>query len=173
KFPVMWLSVHGTRPLRELSTFVDDHLKRHIQAIPGVGGVMYGGLRSRNMRPWLDRDKLQADNPHPPRNMPALRKEHRQKPARHPRGDSRELNVRTRGEAKTAEEFRDIPLFTKNGQIIRVGEIAVVEDGLADRRSLARFNRVPTVGVGVMRAMGANVVEVCEEVKKRLPALRQ
>src|SRR5262245_15069947 len=173
KFPVMWLSVHGTRPLRELSTFVDDHLKRHIQAIPGVGGVMYGGLRSRNMRLWLDREKLQAYNLDPTDVMQALRKEHVEKPAGYLEGDSRELNVRTMGEAKTAEEFRDIPLFTKNGQIIRVGEIAVVEDGLADRRSLARFNRVPTVGVGVMRAMGANVVEVCEEVKKRLPGLRQ
>src|SRR5438128_415420 len=62
KFPVMWLSCHGTRPLRELSTFVDDHLKRHIQAVPGVGGVMYGGLRSRTMRLWLDRQALHAYN---------------------------------------------------------------------------------------------------------------
>src|SRR5262245_23546171 len=31
KFPVMWLSVHGQRPLTELSTFVDDHLKQQIE----------------------------------------------------------------------------------------------------------------------------------------------
>src|SRR5437588_11754398 len=54
KFPVMWLAVHGQKPLKELSTYVDDHLKQEIQTIPGVGGVMYGGLRSRNMRLWLD-----------------------------------------------------------------------------------------------------------------------
>src|SRR5262245_11266296 len=41
KFPVMWLSVHGTRPLHELSAFVDDHLKQQIQTIPGVGSVTY------------------------------------------------------------------------------------------------------------------------------------
>src|ERR687887_640317 len=29
KFPVMWLSVHGHRPLQEISRFVDDHLKQH------------------------------------------------------------------------------------------------------------------------------------------------
>ena len=51
--------------------------------------------------------------------------------------------------------------------------MAVVEDGLADRRSFARFNREPNVGVGVMRATGANVVEVCDEVKRRLPELRK
>src|SRR5262249_59894448 len=60
-----------------------------------------------------------------------------------------------------------------NGQIIRVGDVAVVEDGLSDRRSFARFNRKPNVGIGVMRATGANVVEVCDEVKRRLPQLRK
>src|SRR5215470_5862782 len=60
KFPVMWLSVHGQKPLRELSTFVDNYLKQQVQTIPGVGGVMYGGLRARNMRVWLDGPRLQA-----------------------------------------------------------------------------------------------------------------
>src|SRR5262249_20009578 len=35
------------------------------------------------------------------------------------------------------------------------------------------FNREPNVGVGVMRATGANVVAVCNEVKRRLPGLRR
>src|SRR5262249_41773465 len=60
KSPVIWLAVCGNRPLQEISRFVDDHLKRHVQSIPGVGGVMYGGLRARNMRLWLDRHKLAA-----------------------------------------------------------------------------------------------------------------
>ncbi len=173
RFPVMWLSCHGSRPLHELSTFVDDHLKRHIQEIPGVGGVFYGGLRSRNMRLWLHRDKLQAFGLDPTDVMQALRKEHVEMPAGYLQGDWRELNVRTMGEGRSAEEFAEIPLFNKSGQIIRVKDIADVEDGLSDRRSLARFNREPTVGVGVLRALGANVVEVCTAVKERLPALRK
>src|SRR5437773_6164471 len=42
KFPVIWLSVHGQRPLAEINRFVDDTFKQHIETIPGVGGVMYG-----------------------------------------------------------------------------------------------------------------------------------
>src|SRR5207244_1951114 len=45
KFPVMWLSVHGQRPLHEISNFVDTQLKQKIETIPGVGGVIFGGLR--------------------------------------------------------------------------------------------------------------------------------
>src|SRR5437588_1321060 len=60
KFPVLWLSVHGGRPIQELNQFVDDYLKQAVQTIPGVGGVMYGGLRPRTMRLWLDKSKRQS-----------------------------------------------------------------------------------------------------------------
>src|SRR5262245_39115715 len=173
KFPVMWLSVHGTRPLRELSTFVDNHLKQQVQTIPGVGGVMYGGLRARNMRVWLDGPKLQTYGLDALDVMRALRNEHVEKPAGYLQGDWRELNLRTMGEARTPEEFRALPLFQRGGQIVRVGDVAVVEDGLEDRRSFPRFNHIPTVGVGVMRATADKGVEVCNEAKKRLPALRR
>src|SRR5213593_3048462 len=62
KFPVIWLSVHGHRPIQEINRFVDDHLKQRIETIKGCGGVMYGGLRPRTMRLWLDKELLQSYN---------------------------------------------------------------------------------------------------------------
>jgi multidrug efflux pump subunit AcrB len=173
KYPVIWLSIHGHRPLRELNDFVDTHLKQHVETIPGVGGIMYGGLRRRSMRLWLDGEKLQAYNLDALDVMRAVTNEHVEKPAGYLQGDLRELNVRIMGEARTPEEFREIPIVNRNGQFIRVGDVAIVEDGLEDRRTFARFNRETNVGVGVMRADGANVVQVCSEVKKRLPELRK
>lgn len=173
KYPVIWLSVHGHRPIAEINRFVDDHLKQQVETIPGCGGVMYGGLRRRNMRLWLDGRKLQSYNLDALDVMQALRKEHVEKPAGYLQGVNRELNVRTMGEARTPEEFGQIPVVNRKSQLIRIGDLAVVEDGLEDRRNFARFNRETNVGIGVMRATGANVVEVCDEVKKRLPALRR
>ena len=171
KYPVIWLSVHGPRPIREINDFVDSHLKQQVETIPGCGGVMYGGLRRRNMRLWLDNYKLQSYQLDPLDIMRAIRNEHVEKPAGYFQGEKRELNVRTMGEARTPEEFRRIPVVNRRGQLVRIGDVAVVEDGLEDRRSFARFNREPNVGIGVMRATGANVVEVCDEVKRRLPEL--
>src|SRR5581483_5063750 len=42
KFPVMWLSIHGHRPIAEINDFVDSQLKQHIETIPGCGGLMQG-----------------------------------------------------------------------------------------------------------------------------------
>jgi multidrug efflux pump subunit AcrB len=173
KFPVMWLSIHGKRPIQYLNRFVDDHLKQSIQTIPGVGGVMYGGLRPRNMRIWLDKERLHTFNLDAYDVWRAIRDQHTEKPAGYVQSDRIEMNVRTMGEAKTAAEFAQMPIVMREGRIIRVGDVAQVEDGLADKRTFARFNHMPNVGVGVMRATGANVVAVCDEVKRRLPYLRK
>jgi len=172
KFPVIWLSVHGEKPLQVLNDIVDKQLKQQIETIPGCGGVIYGGLRPRNMRIWLDNDKLQAFQLDALDVSRALRAEHIEKPAGYLQGRWRELNVRVMGEARTPEEFARITIARRGDQYIRLGDVATIEDGLTDRRSFARFNGRPNVGVGVMRATGANVVQVCEEVKRRLPALR-
>jgi multidrug efflux pump subunit AcrB len=173
KFPIIWLTIHGPRTLQELNRFVDDHLKKRVQTIPGVGGVIYGGLRVRTMRVWLDRDKLQSFNLDAFDVWQALREQQVEIPGGYLTGKTYEINVRFKGESQSAEEFRKVPIIQRDGRILRLEDVAVVEDGLADRRTFARFNGMTTVGMGVMRATGANVVQVCDAVKAQLPELRK
>ncbi|QEL13216.1 efflux RND transporter permease subunit [Limnoglobus roseus] len=173
KFPVIWLGVHGKKPLKALNEFVDTKLKKEVQTVNGCGGVMFGGLRQRTMRVWLDRDKLRGRNQDALDAFQAIRDQHVEMPAGYLDGSKRESDVRTMGEAKTAGEFGDLTMMNAKGQLVNLTEYGTIEDGMADKRSFARYNREPTVGVGVMRATGANVVQVCEEVKAKLPALQK
>ncbi|CAN5122458.1 N/A [soil metagenome] len=173
KFPVIWLGVHGHKSLKELNEFVDTKLKQHIQTVPGCGGVMFGGSRQRTMRVWMDRGRLRSQGLDAFDIFMAIKDQHVELPAGYLDGQWRESDVRTLGEARHADEFEKMTVTSKDGKIVTMKDIATIEDGLADRRSFARFNRMPTVGVGVMRATGANVVEVCDEVKRRLPELRK
>src|SRR5262245_49103792 len=172
KYPIMWLGVHGSRPLHEIADFVDNHLKQSIETIPGCGGLMFGGLRQRNMRIWAGSERLHAYDLDMRDLANALRREHSEKPAGYLQSESTEINVRTLGEARAVDDFNKMVVARRGGQFVRLGDIATVEDGLSDKRSLSRFNGIPTVGVGVMRAQGANVVAVCDGVKEKLPALR-
>ena len=173
KFPVIWLGVHGKKPLKALNDFVDTKLKQEVQTVNGCGGVMFGGLRQRTMRVWLDRDKLRGRNQDALDAFQAIRDQHVEMPAGYLDGGKRESDVRTMGEAKTAGEFGGLTMLNARGQLVNLTEYGTIEDGLADKRSFARYNREPTVGVGVMRATGANVVQVCDEVKAKLPALQK
>ncbi|MSR30781.1 MAG: efflux RND transporter permease subunit [Gemmataceae bacterium] len=173
KFPIIWLGVHGPRSLQDINRFVDDVLKQQIQTIPGCGGVMYGGLRPRNMRIWVDQEKLDSFHIDILDVFRALQMEHMEKPAGYLKSGKREINVRLMGEARNPKEFEDLPIVSRpDGAVIYLKDIAILEDGMTDRRSFSRFNYENTVGVGAMRATGANVVQVCDEVKRRLPMLR-
>src|SRR5215470_12291582 len=56
--PVIWLTLSGPVPRKVISDFAEKEFKQQIAAIPEVGGVQFSGLQARNIRVWVDRDKL-------------------------------------------------------------------------------------------------------------------
>ena len=59
--PIMWLGVTSeSLSRRELTEYVQNHLRDKFQTVSGVGEVMLGGFVDPNLRVWLDADKLQA-----------------------------------------------------------------------------------------------------------------
>ena len=56
--PIMWLGLSGERPLRDMITYVQDHLKDRFQTIPGVGEIILSGYVDRNLRVWVSNKKL-------------------------------------------------------------------------------------------------------------------
>lgn len=171
--PIMWLALSGPVPLHTISDFAEKGFKERLATIPGVGGVQFGGLQSRNIRIWLDAERLASYNLAVDEVLDSLKRQHAELPAGYLQSKLIELNVRTMGEAYSLKELENLVIAQKDGQPIRLNNVAVVEDGMEDRRSLARFNRMPSVAVGVRKAVGGNLVSVCENVKAALPELRK
>ena len=61
---------------------------------------------------------------------------------------------------------------SSNGQVVKLGDIAKVELGPEDERSIFRFNGRPAVGLSVVRQSKSNLVEVADAVRNALPALQ-
>ncbi len=171
--PVMWLTLSGAVPLQTISDFAEKRFKQEIAGIPEVGGVQFGGLQARNVRVWLDADKLAAYNLAPEDVLRAIQTQHAELPAGYIKSNLVEFNVRTMGEAYSIPDFNKLLVAQLNGQQVYLSDVADVQDGLEDRRSLARYNRMPAVAVGVRKAIGGNLVAVCENVKARLPELQK
>ena len=171
--PVMWLTLSGSAPLHRISDFAEKELKQEIAAIAEVGGVQFAGLQARSIRVWVDRDKLTSFNLAADDVRQAILKQHAEMPAGYIQSKMVEFNLRTMGEAYSVNEFRKLLVTQRDGQHILLEDLAVVEDGMEDRRSLARFNRMPAIAVGIRKAIGGNLVGLCENVKKELPRLRK
>lgn len=170
--PILWVAVSGPRSPQELADIARYQVRDRLQTIPGVGEVFFGGYRERSLRVWLDVQRMDAQGVTANDVTAALRRQSLELPAGRLEGAGQEWNVRLKGEAKGVADFRLLVVAERDGALLRLGDVALVEDGLEDRRVLARNNQVPAQGLGIRKQRGANAVAIARQVRERLVEIR-
>lgn len=176
--PLMWIGVTWTGSLRELIAFCDNFLIDQFQIIPGVGEVALGGFAERNLRVWVDAEKLRRYELTVLDVQRALANDHVELAAGTIENERQEINVRTMGEGLSAEEVANLLITTRGGQpiydtTIRLRDVARVEDGLTDIRRIARVNgkEQAAVSVGIRKQRGSNEIEIGDRVRAKMAEL--
>lgn len=171
--PILWLSVTGNQPSQKLGVVADEVLRPQLESIKGVGSILLGGYVKREIRIWLDGKKLEAHRLTSTDVSRAFLAKNIELPGGIIESVRREFTVRNLGELRNIEEFNDLIIAYQNGTPIRLKDVGWAEDGTEPIRTIARFNRIPAVGLGVIPRSGANVVEVARGVKKKLVDLKK
>jgi hydrophobe/amphiphile efflux-1 (HAE1) family protein len=175
--PVLRIGVSGGSSLRELMEFVDTVLLDHFQVIPGVGEVSLSGFSERNLRLWVNNEKLKQYDLTILDLQRAIELEHTELAGGYIEDAQREMNVRTMGEGLTPEAVGAILISQRGGQpiydtTIRIRDVARVEDGLNDVRRIARVSGELGVSIGISKQRGSNEVKVGQAVKARMAELQ-
>ena len=169
---IVWLALSSTHHSGlELSDFADRVLKERIQRMPGVGSVIIGGERRYAMRVWLDPLRMAAHGLTAQDIEAAVRSENAEIPGGRVEGVKREFAVRTRGDLTEPEEFGAIIVLQKGNDIIRLRDVADVNVGAEDERTMARWNGQLAVGLGIVKQSKASTVDVAAEIHSVLPEL--
>jgi multidrug efflux pump len=172
-FPIMFLALTSkTYDLMELSDLADRQIKPRLQTIPGVSGAPIYGERRFSIRVWLSPAELNARGLTPQDVENAIRSRSVEIPAGRIESDRREFSVRYLGEMRTPGEFSELTVASGDGQLTKLGDVARVEPGPEDDRSVTRYAQQPAIFIGVVRQSKANVLSVAEGVQKELPAVR-
>jgi len=171
--PILWMSVTSERhSLRELMRYVKDTLKDRFSSVTGVGEITLGGYVEPNLRVWVAGAELSRYELAVTDVLNAIKSEHSELPAGQIVTGSKEYDVRTLGEVKTAQEFEKIVINQRGGQPIYsrivLKQVAEVEDGLDDIRRISRANGERAVGIGIRKQRGSNTVAVAQGVKQRM-----
>jgi multidrug efflux pump len=72
----------------------------------------------------------------------------------------------------TADQYRPLIVAYNNGGAVRLGDVADVQDSLADVRNLGLVNGKPGIIMPVFRQPGANIIDTVDRVKALLPYLQ-
>jgi HAE1 family hydrophobic/amphiphilic exporter-1 len=165
---VIWVALTGNRTIQELNTYAEEVLKPRLENVNGVGEVLVGGQIKRTIRLWIDNDRLLAYGLSPIDVANAVRREHLEQPAGFLGSQNREWLIKFNAEFERLNDLKQLIVAYRQGSPIYLKDVARVEDGLEDARKLARYSGEPAVGLGIVKASGANTVEVVDRIKERV-----
>lgn len=159
--------------LRKVRQIADDKIAPALQRLRGVATVdIFGGYR-RQINISIDRDRMEAANLTLGAVSQAIETANVSKPLGSIDNSRREVLLRFDESLTSAEELKSIPIKNENGQRLLIGDIAEVEDGVADPQSAFLANGSEVVAVQVLQQDDANTVEVVDRVTAELPELRK
>ncbi|WP_224363273.1 efflux RND transporter permease subunit [Hyalangium versicolor] len=171
--PIMWIGLSGPYSPQMLSDYARYRVKEKLQTVEGVGEVTLGGALERNVRIWVDAQKLDSKGLTVTDVIAALQREHVELPAGRIETEGREVNVRVMGEALDLETLRNIIIRQQAGSPVYLSDVALVEDGFEDVRRLSRVDGNPAQGMGIRKQRGANAVGVAQGVRAVLAELQK
>ena len=172
-FPVVQLAFSSeTMTPLQINDLVNRIVKPRLQTVTGVADVRIFGERKYAMRVWLDTDRLAAYQLTPQDVEDAIRKGNLELPAGRIESVQREFSVTSQTNLRTAEEFGALVVKTVKGFPVRLRDVAEVQEGAANERSLVRLNGRSAVSVGVIRQATANPLDLSKGVQDAIPKLR-
>ena len=174
--PILSVMISGEASIRDITTFADEVVKEAIQRLPGVGSAKIVGGRKRAIRIWLDAGRMRAYGATANAVVQAIRTERADLPGGRLEVDGarREFGVKTKAEAKSAEEFRKLVVaFRENSLPTRLEDVARIEDGTEDERTYAALNGRTGVSLEIRRQSGRNTVAVARLIRAEVEKLKK
>lgn len=171
--PILNLALVADKPVRDITEFADKILRRQIEGVQGVGQVTLLGGRKRQINIWLDPIRLQSFGLTAIDVQRAFDLQNVQIPGGALKSSATERNLRVFGRAESVEEIGRLVVRQRDGQLIRVGDVARVEDGEQEADSVARKDGVSTVLLSIRRQSGENTITVVDAIKDRLATIRK
>lgn len=151
----------------QLSDWVDRTLVDRFAAIEGVARVNIGGEARPAMRVWLDVQRLAAFSLTPADVENALRSQNVELPAGRIESRTQNVTVRVnRAFSKPGQFERLIVSRGADGYLVRLGDVARVEEAPENPYASFRFDGQTGIGLGIVRQSGANTLAVAEAAKE-------
>lgn len=165
--PIMQVSLESkTLTHAEMSRVAEDQLADKFRAVPGVGKVDVFGSLNRELSVLLHGQKLREFNVSVTDVVNALRSQNMSAPVGKVRGEYEDQSIRLVGRIASPADFERIVVKRTGGDLVRLAQVASIEDGFAERTTLSVRNGSNNVGLSITRSREASTVSVADQVRK-------
>ncbi len=164
-------------PPSALTRIADPMIVRDLRTIPGVAQVNVVGGVDREMTVELRPGDLQSAGIGVAQVVQALELQNLAAPVGRLNGPLDERAIRLKGRLDSPQDFANLVVAERGGDLIRLGQLARVFDGTEEQRTKALYNGRDAVGIEVLKAKGYSTTQVTNlihkhiaELQKRIPA---
>ena len=166
--PVLMYAVSSPRDITELSDMVEVLIQEKIESSDGVGEVVVFGGRPKQIKLYVDPDRLRAYGLSVNQVTSAVSAQNQELPGGTLVVGAKTVGLRTISKLTNVEDFNDIVIATKNGFPIKFRQIGRVVETGEDPSSTYSLDNNPTVAIAIRKQSGANTVALINGVKSRM-----
>ncbi len=174
ELPILNIGAISGMPALEFYDFVKNTVKPSIESVKGVAGVELFGGNEREIQVTLNEDKLKSYGLSILQVTQTLVHSNLDFPTGKVKDCNRQILVRLEGKFRSTGDIENVVLKTmENGGVVKVKDVADVQDTQKEVTAINRTNGVNSIGISVRRQADANAVSISEEVEKILAGLEQ
>jgi multidrug efflux pump len=171
--PIITLSLTSKLlPLHEVQDFAETRLAQKISQISGVGLVSVAGGKRPAVRVQANSRLLASYG----MTLDSIRSAISNANVNGAKGnfDGKDISyaINANDQLSSSKDYKSLIIAYKNGNAIRLSDVANVIDDVENNKQAAWVNKTPAIIVNIQRQPGANVIKVVDTIKKLLPKLR-
>jgi hydrophobic/amphiphilic exporter-1 (mainly G- bacteria), HAE1 family len=170
--PVLYLALRAPgKSTRDITDYADRVVRRRIESTNGVGQVLIVGGEKRQINVWADPVKLRALGISAAQVAAAIDAQNVTLPGGRVDVSRDFLTLRIHGRVESVEELSQIVVQNEGGRVVRLRDVATVEDGTEEVETAALWNGQPTVLLCIRKQSGTNTIAVVDAVLARMKDL--
>ncbi len=171
--PIINLSATSSLSEKELYDLLEQKIQPVFSRIDGVAKVDMIGGEEREIQVSVNPEKLKGYGLTVSQVQQVIAASNMDFPTGSVKTRDNQTTVRLSGKLADLDEMRNLPVTTPAGVMIRLGDVADVQDGVKDAEKISRINRKNTVLLQVFKQSDANAVAVSEKVKKAIATVEE
>ena len=171
--PILILALTSdTQTVPMMYDAADSILSQKLAQVDGVGQVFVGGAAQPAVRAEVNPTLLNKLGVGLDNVRNALNSANSNAPKGQVSDFTRSYSFTDTDQLFTADQYRPLIVAYNNGGAVRLGDVADVEDAVADVRNLGIANGKPSVLIIVFRQPDANIIQTVDRVRALMPYLQ-
>ncbi|MDD4799737.1 MAG: efflux RND transporter permease subunit [Proteiniphilum sp.] len=171
--PVLVYAINADVHYSGIEHIVEDDISAALRKLDGVGTVVYLGQPEREIKVSINPQQMKAYGLSTMQISAMLKASNINVPAGNINLGVYDFAVRVPGKFESVDEIGNTVLKAFNGQVVRLKDVAVIEDSFKEKESFARNHIGEGVALMVQKQSGANTVDVVEAVRAKMGELKK